>query len=607
MTEAMDYDQLRSRAAGILRDLGAAIDGKGPATLARELDGLAQKVAAEYFNLVILGQYKRGKSTFINALLGRELLPTAVVPLTSVPTILRHGTEKARVHYLDKRVEEVPAEAISEFVTERANPRNEKGVSYLELFVPAQFLAQGVRLIDTPGVGSVYAHNTEAAYEFLPQVDAAIFLLAADPPVTPSEAEYLRDISKHAVEIVYVLNKADLLSPAEADEVIAFAREAFADVSGVQINDVHQVSAKRALCAKLLDDVAMLQESGFPALETYLTSALVRRKGDVLLRAVLRKIQRLAATAQMSIQLEIKAASLPQEELDRKLDVMYKKLGEIDAYIADRAILFKGYRDKIIEQATVDVNELKARQLPLLEEQVRAFVASSDLAPRELARTGADLVRDSIVNVFDSWRPEAERRLDEGIRSITARFAADSNRLLTELRELCGQLFGITDAVPLDEASLTSDSDFYYRFDDPPGLLPFDVLSLSPMLPRGVARRMVERDLLAKAGELFDRQCGRTRYDFAQRTERSLDGFRRLLEERESSLTQAINGAIEKGKAMRTEVQGETRLALTNLEQRLAAVEKIRQEAEALSRKCCLGQAQHSQGELHDEGDPGFR
>jgi len=148
------------------------------------LGELKDKITNQEFNMVIMGQFKRGKSTFINALLGHEIVPTAIVPLTSVVTILRYG-EKAKgvVHYLNNNREEISLSDINNFVTEKGNPQNKRGVKCVEAFYPSDYLKEGVRIIDTPGVGSVFKHNTDVAYAYLPYVDAGIFVVTADPPL----------------------------------------------------------------------------------------------------------------------------------------------------------------------------------------------------------------------------------------------------------------------------------------------------------------------------------------------------------------------------------------------------------------------------------------
>ena len=111
------------------------------------------KLETNSFYLAVLGQFKRGKTTFINALLGEEILPTGILPLTSIITLIRFGiTKRAEVVFLDKRRCTIDATELRQYVSESENTKNEKKVHHVELMYPSHFLKNGIVLIDTPGV-----------------------------------------------------------------------------------------------------------------------------------------------------------------------------------------------------------------------------------------------------------------------------------------------------------------------------------------------------------------------------------------------------------------------------------------------------------------------
>src|SRR5579871_5671399 len=105
----------------------------------------------------VAGEAKRGKSTLINALLGRPVLPSGVTPLTAVATTVRYGEDPhAEVRFGDGHEEKHPLAALDDLVTERGNPRNRRGIAAVTAFVDAPVLAAGIELVDTPGTGSVF-------------------------------------------------------------------------------------------------------------------------------------------------------------------------------------------------------------------------------------------------------------------------------------------------------------------------------------------------------------------------------------------------------------------------------------------------------------------
>jgi ribosome biogenesis GTPase A len=137
-----------------------------------QLAALLDRLDAARLRVLMVGEAKRGKSTLVNALLGREVLPSGVTPLTSVTTTVRYGDdERAEVRFLDGHEEKHPLAALPDLVTERGNPRNRRGIAAVTVYLAASLLAGGVELVDTPGTGSVFDWGTEAAHEALRSIE----------------------------------------------------------------------------------------------------------------------------------------------------------------------------------------------------------------------------------------------------------------------------------------------------------------------------------------------------------------------------------------------------------------------------------------------------
>ncbi|MEN6412729.1 MAG: dynamin family protein [Veillonellales bacterium] len=219
---------LMTKAAMLFRQTGKSLSAYGD-----QMEELATRLREERFHLAVLGQFKRGKSSLINALLGGEILPASSIPLTALPTVIRWGEKRqAVITFASGRVEKnVFADDpsltayLTRFVAEQENPHNQLAVKQVEVEYPAGFLANGVTLIDTPGIGSTFKHNTETTLQFLSQCDAALFVLSADPPITANEVEFLQTVKKHVRQVFFILNKVDYLSAAERETVIAFCEK----------------------------------------------------------------------------------------------------------------------------------------------------------------------------------------------------------------------------------------------------------------------------------------------------------------------------------------------------------------------------------------------
>ena len=186
---------------------------------------MKEKLETNTFNLVVVGQFKRGKTCLINALLGADILPVSVIPLTSIVTIVVYSeTLAVKVFFKNGKTVDIPVESLPDYVTETGNPKNEKEVSEVVVLYPSPYLKDGVRLVDTPGVGSVYIHNTDVAYRYLPKSDAALFLLSIDQPVSSAEIEFLNDVREYAGRIFFLLNKTDYLSAEEVGSALCLPK-----------------------------------------------------------------------------------------------------------------------------------------------------------------------------------------------------------------------------------------------------------------------------------------------------------------------------------------------------------------------------------------------
>ncbi|MFN3398115.1 MAG: dynamin family protein, partial [Sulfurimicrobium sp.] len=226
-----------------------------------ELRALQARVQSSVFRLVVVGEFKRGKSSVLNALIGADILPVGVVPLTAIATLLEYGAEPAvRVVFLDGSERQVPLETLWDFVTEKGNPANEKGVSEVHIAWPSAWLKSGVRLVDTPGIGSIYRHNTDVTYRFLPKADAVLFLLSVDQPVGQAEQDFLKEVREYAGQIFFLLNKTDLLSEADLAESVAFTSRVLAEIMGGAV-PVFPVSARLALEGRKSGAKGLLEKS----------------------------------------------------------------------------------------------------------------------------------------------------------------------------------------------------------------------------------------------------------------------------------------------------------------------------------------------------------
>ncbi|MCW5552986.1 MAG: dynamin family protein [Verrucomicrobiae bacterium] len=176
-------------------------------------------------DVAVFGRFKAGKSSFLNHLTGRAVLPLGVVPLTAVITRLRFGErEHAEVRFLDGTKREISLAEIGQYVGENENPNNAKRVAAVEVDLPELKPLAPLQFVDTPGLGSAFAHNTEVALNWLPQVGAALVAMSSDAPLSERDLALLEDLRRHTPKIVLLLTKADLLTKPQRMEVRDFVK-----------------------------------------------------------------------------------------------------------------------------------------------------------------------------------------------------------------------------------------------------------------------------------------------------------------------------------------------------------------------------------------------
>jgi GTP-binding protein EngB required for normal cell division/uncharacterized protein (DUF1778 family) len=291
-----EYSRIKLSLGGQLHLFRDALQKCGDETRDRHCEALMVKLAEDRFTLAVLGQFKRGKSSLMNAIIGRELLPTGVLPLTSAITVLKFGpTERLVIEREGLQwPETVPLSQLDDYVTERGNPGNKKRVKTATVEVPLPFLRRGLEFVDTPGIGSAIAANTATTYAFIPQCDAVIFVTSVDTPLTDAELEFLKTIRQHVRKIFFVVNKMDLLAGRDQREVLDFVAAAICEQMGTSDLNLFPLSCKIALAARADgDDIAHVR-SGLGELQQALARFLSDEKTATFLGAVAERALRLA-------------------------------------------------------------------------------------------------------------------------------------------------------------------------------------------------------------------------------------------------------------------------------------------------------------------------
>jgi small GTP-binding protein len=571
------YRELQEALARQLQQLARLPELKGP-----NLQRLIDKLRTNRFNLVVLGAFKRGKSTLINALLGEAVLPTAIVPLTSVVTIIGYGEQlDIEVHFQNGQTKRIAKNELVDYITEKGNPKNQKGVREVEIFYPSAYLQDGVRIIDTPGVGSVYSHNTDVAYNYLPQVDAAIFVITVDPPLSAAEQEFLQDIREFVHKIFFVLNKIDYVEAPERQEAMDFTTQFLQANLGASRVAVFPISAKLALDSRTDGRPEHLETSRLPEFEEHLRQFLYKEKGRVLLISCLSGALKAISDSTLGLKVERQASGLPLKELEEKIARFELELQGLDKEREMSLLLLDGRFKGVIAQTEADLEAFRTETTARLRKEVEATFHQKSHAALDLRKEMEDYLFAALRDVFTSWRLQEIEKLSQVLTETHQDFADRINTILERLTQLTARIFAFSLRGFAVEEAFPELKHFWFRFKEDPVGLEILQMTVTSLLPRALTRGLLRKKLLENVTELVDKHCGRLRYDFHLRLEEIARDFRQTWTARIDDTTQSIRQALERA---RTQKQSSAQEAATRAGQLARSLDAIlRAEADLLA------------------------
>ena len=227
----------------LLRLLEQIVTRNGLVEFRLRIDALASRLEEDTFEVALFGRVSSGKSSLLNALLGTDILPVGVNPITAVPTKLRYGkTLRAAVAYGDGRSAQVPVEELARLVTEQGNPGNFKNIVRAVMEVPSPRLKDGILLVDTPGLGSLAKRGKTETLAYLPSCDLALLLIDAGGTLNDEDIGTLRLLYEAGIPALVLLSKSDLLVNGDLHRTISYIEAQLKHELGITAT-VHAVSA----------------------------------------------------------------------------------------------------------------------------------------------------------------------------------------------------------------------------------------------------------------------------------------------------------------------------------------------------------------------------
>lgn len=440
----------------LLRELARVITAQGMVGLRPTLESLLTAAEEQRFEVAVFGRVSSGKSSLLNRILGQTVLPVGATPVTALVTHLVHGPEpRAQIRFAQAASRSIGLGELADYITEQGNPANRKQVVSVHIEVPHPHLQRGVAFVDTPGLGSLAHAGAGETMAYLPRADLAILLTDATSALTPGDLLLLASLLKAGIRAMVVLSKADLLTPYDRqrvrDYVVGHIKAELGDIIPVHLVSV--MGPEAALADRWFADVLE------PLLDNH-------------------QEERLQALARKAESLRVQVLSLLKRHL----------LSESSGVPAPHPLSAAQTEAVLREAAT-----LPDRALSDCRDLFRTLPAMADRLKEELA---TELLAEGREDLPGRLRTQIEEPVAEVVRHVLARLEEVQAALARALDQAGARQASSGESTPLPEPR---ELPFFGGGELARTLAPLG--APSPLLPRGLRRRLVRRNIRSRLGE----------------------------------------------------------------------------------------------------------
>ncbi len=516
-------------------DLLGAVRADAP-QYALDVRHISDYLSSGRFEVAVFGEFNRGKSTLINALMLRQVLPSGVLPVTAVPTELSQGDDLAVVRYTDGGEEIIDLTQIETYVTEEANPGNRRRVEAVRVKVPTPALHPGVVLVDTPGVNSIFRSSSQLARDLVTRADAAIVVLSADAPLSDSERLLLRMLSKRSARTFFVLNRIDHLDQAELERVQWFVENVLRELFGAD-QQLFSLSARTGEGVQLFSE----------ALQKFFIDGLDDARSEV----VRYDIATLADRISNDISLEERALALSAVEFDDRMNKFGRAAGWQGEAFNDDCVLFEHSVGRIVANMRQAL-EAASAGLDSPEMTARLTQIANNTSGADIERSLEAAIEDEIRTRFEPLRRRITTISEQAWQRAVERFERATTRRAQKLRAVAGDLFEVdlqhTDVSrpgeQISDALLATPITI---------AVPKNVLGrvFKPLLPQSRNRQRLVQAAQARLIEETRRHAQNFGDDLETRIRTAANEFQQQMTERVTSVGTAVAQAMDHGQALR--------------------------------------------------------
>ncbi len=515
-------------------------------SLAEEVASLRNRLEKKHITVAVMGQFKRGKTSLVNAILEKPLLPVGIIPVTASVTQITYGEERVTVFFKDGTSEEITPVQLSRYISEQENPGNERGVSLVTIQTPCEILKKGITLVDTPGVGSLHKHNSDTTYSFVHKSDAIIFMLSVDSPINEIEATFLEKAKNWASKFYFTVNKIDLITAEERTVYMQYCKNFLCKIMGVSQVALHSISTKSG--------------EGLPELLEQIRRDCDGAGEEILEESVRIKLLGTVDAAISQVHLYCRALELPLESLDRKRQELAKQLEKLTSMRRRSSLELSQQAEELIKE----ISQTFENQSQAL---IDAITLSLSIIYQEKLREKPRELQAFLCHTFETELHAKLREMNEGglliLKKGYEEMANNLSEQMTEMKAYLSScvstLFGIEYHYESTEYTLSERSDFYIRISQPDLSLFPNKLQVQLLLPRRYANRCLYNHFLGEVGKDVSRNLTSMIADYRYKIRESTRSFRTSFQEEADNLQKELditfNRVLEERKDNATKIE----------------------------------------------------
>ena len=417
---------------------------------AKSIKETLEKTKNEHFEVAIVGEFKRGKSTLINALLGQEVLPADVLPATATLNRVTYSKDPyVQVEYKDGRSERVDIDRLSDYVTKLTAESEEiaETVKEATVYYDTEFCKNNVDIIDTPGLNDD-EQMTNVTMSIIPKIDAAVFVISANSPFSQFEKEFLEKkmLTSDVGRIIFVVNCFGTFSPEDENKIVETVRtrigkyvmEKAKKVMGEDSREfavykrkigtpkVIGVYAKRALTAKTIGSQELLDESNFPEFENALESMLTKERGVISLQILANKITNSGTEILRSVVMQENALMMANDEFMEKYNDAIKEIDEIRNKKRQEFVKINDAANKVFN----DLHPILESYWSSIEETAMEVIDNFQMSQDDFKRDKLKIVTAKLTEkIKESIEVKAQIICEQIQNNINAAVSGETERL----------------------------------------------------------------------------------------------------------------------------------------------------------------------------------